>query len=160
VIADLRARTGAAIWLAGHSRGSISAANAASRLTGAAAPDGVVMLSAMMVGDASKRKPFVAQTVFDPPLEAFAVPVLVIGHEADNCLRSPARLMGTITARTRGVRQETVTVTGGPIAPGRTPNLGDCGIGEPHDFVAQEAELAAGIVRFIGGGRYAQAGAP
>jgi hypothetical protein len=92
--------------------------------------------------------------VFDPPLEAITAPVLVIGHEADNCLRSPARLMDGITTRTHAVRQQTVTVTGGPIAPGRTPNLGDCGIGEPHDFVAQEAELAAGMIRFIGGGRY------
>jgi hypothetical protein len=154
VIADLRSRTNAAIWLVGHSRGTISAANAASLLAGAAAPDGLVLLSAMMAGEISRRKPFVVQTVFDPKLEAIAVPVLVIGHEADNCLRSPARLMGGITARTHGPRQQTVIVTGGPIAPGRAPNAGDCGVGEPHDFVAQEAELAAGIVRFIGGGSY------
>jgi pimeloyl-ACP methyl ester carboxylesterase len=113
-----------------------------------------VLLSAMMSGDASRRKPFVAQTVFDPPLEAITVPVLVIGHEADNCLRSPARLMGAITARTRGVRQQAVAVTGGPIKPGRAPNIAHCGVGEPHDFVAQEAEVAAGILRFIGGVGY------
>jgi pimeloyl-ACP methyl ester carboxylesterase len=154
VIADLRARTGAAIWLVGHSRGTISAANAAARLAGAVAPDGVVLISAMMVGDASRRRPFVAQTVFDPPIEAIAVPLLVVGHDADSCLRSPARLMNGITARTHGARQQAVVVTGGPVAPGRTPSLGDCGVGEPHDFFAQEADLAAGILRFIGGGRY------
>jgi hypothetical protein len=47
-----------------------------------------------------------------------------------------------------------VVLTGGPIAPGRAPNIGDCGPGEPHDFVAQEAELAAGILRFVVGGVY------
>jgi hypothetical protein len=62
--------------------------------------------------------------------------------------------MGGITARTRGTRQQIVTVAGGPVAPGRAPNTADCGVGEPHDFVDQEAELAAGIARFIGGGRY------
>ncbi len=154
VIADVRARMSGPVWLVGHSRGTISAANAAARLTGPAAPDGLVLLSAMMVGEASKRKPFVVQTVFDPPLAAIAVPVLVIGHQADNCVRSPARLMGDITARTHGPRQQTVAVTGGPIAPGRAPNIGDCGVGEPHDYVDQEGELAAGIARFVGGGVY------
>jgi hypothetical protein len=154
VIADLRARTHGQVWLVGHSRGTISAANAAALLSGSSAPDGLVLLSAMMSGDASRRKPFVAQTVFDPPLEAIAVPVLVIGHEADNCVRSPARLMGTITARTRGARQQIVAVTGGPIKPGRVPSIADCGVGEPHDYVDQEAEIAAGMLRFIGGGRY------
>jgi hypothetical protein len=154
VIADLRARTGGAVWLVGHSRGTISAANAAARLAGAAAPDGLVLLSAMMVGEASKRRPFVAQTVFDPPLDAIAMPVLVVGHDADNCVRSPARQIGDVTARTHGTRQQTVIVTGGPIAPGRAPNTGDCGPGQPHDFVDQEATLAAGIMRFVAGGAY------
>lgn len=154
VIADLRARTGGAVWLLGHSRGTISAANAAARLTGPAAPDGLVLLSAMMVGEASRRKPYAAQTVFDPPLDAIAVPVLVIGHAADNCVRSPARQIGEVTARTRSPRRQSVVLTGGPIAPGRAPNIGDCGPGEPHDFVAQEDELAAGIMRFVGGGLY------
>jgi len=154
VVADLRARTGGAVWLVGHSRGTISAAAGAALLSGAAAPDGLVLLSAMMVGDASRRKPFVAQTVFDLPLEAIAVPVLVLGHEADNCVRSPARLMNAITARTRGARRQAAAVTGGKVNPGRPQNTGDCGVGEPHDFVDQEEGVAAGIVRFVAGGRY------
>jgi pimeloyl-ACP methyl ester carboxylesterase len=40
VIFDVRARTNGSVWLVGHSRGTISAANAAARLSGAAAPDG------------------------------------------------------------------------------------------------------------------------
>ena len=46
-----------------------------------------------------------AQTVFDLPLEAIRVPVLVVGHAADQCIRSPAGLMGDITARTNGARR-------------------------------------------------------
>lgn len=154
IIADVRARTRGQIWIVGHSRGTISAASAAARLTGVAAPDGMVLLSPMMVGDARARKSWVAQTVFSSDLDAIRVPVLVIGHAADNCVRSPADLMGGITAKTRGPRQQIVTVTGGPVAPGRTPGLAACEVREPHDFVDQEAEVAAGIARFVRGGNY------
>jgi len=154
VIGDLRRRTNGPVWLIGHSRGTISAANAAARLSGPVAPDGLILLSAMMSGDVFMKKPFVAQTVFDPPLEAIAVPVLIVGHEADNCVRSPARLMDSVAARTHGARQQVVAVTGGPIKPGRAPSTADCGPGEPHDYVGQEGEIAVGIARFIAGGRY------
>ena len=108
VIVDVRTRTNGSVWVVGHSRGTISAANAAARLSGPSAPDGVVLMSAMMSGDARARKAWVAQTVFDLRLEAIKMPVLVIGHAADNCVRSPAALMGNITAKTQGVRQQVV----------------------------------------------------
>jgi pimeloyl-ACP methyl ester carboxylesterase len=154
VIVDVRARTNGSVWLVGHSRGTISAANAAARLSGPAAPDGVVLMSAMMSGDARARKAFVAQTVFDLQLEAIKVPVLVVGHAADNCVRSPAGLMDNITARTQGVREQIATVAGGPINPGRAPSLSACEVRGPHDYVDQDAEAGVGIVRFIRGGSY------
>ena len=100
------------------------------------------------------RKPLATQTVFDLRLESITVPVLLVGHAADNCTRSPAGLMKDIAARTGGVREQVATVTGGPIPPGRPPNLTACEVREPHDYVDQEAEVAAGIVRFIRGGSY------
>jgi len=154
VIAEVRARTGGQVWLGGHSRGTISAANAAARLTGSAAPDGVVLLSPMLVGDPRARKPWVAQTVFSVDLEAIKAPLLAIGHVADNCVRSPADRMGGMAAKTRAARQQVVAVNGGPIAPGRPPGIPACEVGEPHDFVDQEAEVAAGILRFMRGGIY------
>jgi hypothetical protein len=42
----LRMRTQGAVWLVGTSRGSISALNAAARLSGPSAPDGIVLTSA------------------------------------------------------------------------------------------------------------------
>jgi hypothetical protein len=111
-------------------------------------------MSAMMSGDARAKKALAAQTVFDLRLEAIKVPVLVVGHASDNCVRSPAKLMSNITARTQGARQQVVTVAGGPIAPGRASSLAACEVREPHDFVDQEAEVAAGIARFILGGSY------
>ena len=154
VIADLRQRSRGPVWVAGHSRGSISAANAAARLKGIPSPDGLILLSAMMVGDAKARKPWVAQTVFSTDLESITSPTLILGHVADNCTRSPSQLMAGVAARVGSARRQVVVVSGGPIAPGRAPGLAACEVGEPHDFVGQDEELAAGILRFISGGNY------
>ena len=154
LIVDLRTRTNGSVWLVGHSRGTISAANAGVRLSGSAAPDGLVLMSAMMSGDPRARKPLAKQSVFDLPLEAIKTPILVVGHAADNCERSPAALMESIAARAQGVRKQVVTVTGGPINPGRPTSLSACEVREPHDYVDQEPEVAAGIARFIRGGSY------
>ena len=151
VINDVRTRTHKSVWLVGHSRGTISAANAAARLAAPFAPDGLVLMSAMMSGNANPRKTLAAQSVFDLPLQAIAVPVLVVGPGADNCMRSPAERMGDITARTKGVRQQLVTITGGPISPGRPASLAACEVQQPHDYVDQESEAAAAVMRFIRG---------
>lgn len=153
VIADVRARTNSSVWLAGTSRGTISAVNAAARLAGPAAPDGLVLTSALMAGRSGGQKQWVAQTVFDLPLEAIRQPVLVVGHVDDKCIRSPAHLMDRITARTEGAREQVVAVSGGPGHPG-APNVNACEGRAPHGYVEQEAEVAAGIARFIRGGHY------
>lgn len=153
VIADVRLRTQGPVWLVGNSRGSISAVNAAARLTGPSAPDGIVLTSALMSGTHGGLKSWVAHTVFDLPLEAIRVPVLVVGHAEDKCLRSPPNRMNDITARANGVRKQVATVVGGPGWPGVT-SLGACIGRSPHGFVDQEAEVIAGIARFVAGGRY------
>jgi hypothetical protein len=43
----------------------------------------------MMVGEARAQRPFVAQTIFDLPLEAIRTPVLVIGHAGKIAHRIP-----------------------------------------------------------------------
>lgn len=153
LIAALRTRTQGAVWVVGTSRGAISAANAASRLTGTAAPDGLVLTSALMAGQPGAKKAWVAQSVFDLPLEDIPVPVLVVGHAADTCVRSPASLMDRIVARTRGPRQQIATVSGGPARPAPS-GLDACEGRTPHGFVGQEAEVVTGIARFVHGGRY------
>ncbi len=152
VIAAVRARFDVPVWVVGTSRGSISAANAASRLSGPAAPDGVVLTSALMAG-AQARKSWVAHSVFDIPLERIRVPILVVGHASDTCIRSPANLMGQITARTNGAREQVVTVTGGPGAVGAS-STDACAGRTPHGFLQQEAEVVTGIARFIAGAAY------
>lgn len=141
------------ILLLGTSRGSISAVNAAASLSGPSAPDGILLTSALMSGYVGGRKPWVANTVFDLSLEDIRVPVLVVGHAEDKCIRSPPELMGNITARTSGVREQIVTVTGGPGWSG-PPGIDACVGRAPHGFVGQEVEVAAGIARFIDGRTY------
>jgi hypothetical protein len=61
--------------------------------------------------------------------------------------------MGRITARTNGAREQVVTVVGGPGWRG-APGTEACVGRAPHGFHEQEAEVAAGIARFIGGIEY------
>ena len=155
VIADVRTRANGLVWVIGTSRGTISAANAASRLSGASAPDGVVLTSAVTSSARSTAKPWVSQTVFDLPLDRIRMPVLVVGHAADTCPRTPPSSMESITAATKGAREQVVTVTGGPGGGGRIQAGIDACVGRsPHGFIEQEAEVAAGIARFIRGGKY------
>lgn len=150
IIADVRERTKASVWLAGTSRGSISAANAAARLSGPAAPDGLVLTSVLMSGG---KKGWVTQTVFNLPLESIRMPVLIVGHADDKCIRSPAKQMESVATRTHSVRQQVVTVTGGPGYAG-LPSVEACAGRAPHGYVDQETEVAAGMAHFIRGGRY------
>jgi hypothetical protein len=158
VVADLRRRTGLPVYLVGTSRGSISAVNAASRLSGDAAPDaapdGIVLTSPVTSGQQGARKAWVAQSVFDLDLAAIRVPVLVVAHAADTCVRTPPRLAPDILERTEGAREQFVAVEGGPAADTVYPGLEACEGRAPHGFVGQEADVAAGMARFLGGGAY------
>ena len=152
VIVNVRQRTGLPVWLVGSSRGAISAASAASRLNGPSAPDGLVLSSPVTAGRVGGRKAWTAQTVLSVRLEAIRTPVLVVVHAADACIRSPPGLASRIAARTKADREQTVTVTGG-IGKGGA-SLAACSGRSHHGFLDQEAEVVAGIAKFIRGGRY------
>ena len=153
VIADVRRRTRLPVWLAGTSRGAISAANAAFRLKGEQAPDGLVLTSPVTSGFEGGRKAWVAQTVFTTDLDDIEMPVLVVVHGADQCVRTPARLGPKIIEKTNGSREQAVTVTGGPGCDGGT-GVEACKGRSPHGFIGQEEDVAAGIARFVRGGKY------
>lgn len=136
----------------GQLAGAVGAANAAARLTGPEAADGVVLTSALMLGQSGARKAYVAQSVFDVPLEQLGIPLLIVGHADDSCTRSPARLMPGVAERAGSVRKQVVAITGGPG--NAAGGLAACEGKSPHGFLGQEAEVAAGIARFVRGGRY------
>jgi len=149
VIADLRARTQLPVWVVGTSRGSISAANAAARLTGPSAPDGVVLTSALMAGSPGK-KPWATQSVFDLPLSSIKLPTLIMGHAQDRCLRSPPGEMNRLAQALGSTRKQVVTLSGGTV-PAGPASLADCEGRSPHGFEGVEAEMVEAISRFIGG---------
>jgi pimeloyl-ACP methyl ester carboxylesterase len=155
VVADLRRRSGArAVWLIGHSRGSLSAANAAGRLTGAQAPEGVVLASPMLYGEPSKRRPWVAQTLRDTDVLAYGGALLLVGHAADNCPRSLSEGLEALAQGAGAARVQVARVTGGPQPEGRSPSLAACEVGQAHDFVDQDRIFVEGVLRFIQGGRF------
>lgn len=80
VISELRVRTDKPIWLVGTSRGSISAVNAASRLSGNSAPNGLVLTSSVVT---TTHKGF--PNVFDVDLSGISVPLLITHHVDDAC---------------------------------------------------------------------------
>jgi len=146
VIAHVRARVKAPVWLVGTSRGAISASNAAWRL---ADIDGVVLTSPVTVGTARGRKAWTAQTVHDARLEDIRLPVLLLAHAADGCFRSPPAGLKGIAERLKGARVQAAVVSGG------TSGTGDsCAGRSPHGFIGMEAEIAAGIARFVRGEKY------
>jgi hypothetical protein len=151
LVRELRRRVNAPVWIVGTSRGAISAANAASRLTGEAAADGVVLTSPVTVGSKSTAG-WTAQSVFDLPLERIRLPLLVVGHDADRCVRSPASNLARIAAASASPRKQVAVMTSGPGSRFAAADLGACEGREPHGFAEQEAELVAGIVRFVRGG--------
>lgn len=153
VITAVRERTGGSVWVVGTSRGAISAANVAARLQDTAAPDGIVLTSSVVAGDPRARKPWVAQSVFDVPLQAIGQPLLVIAHAQDRCLRSPPTEMDRIVSATRSARSQVVTVRGGPVDESAA-RVDACEGRSAHGFIGQESEVADGIVRFVRGQRY------
>jgi len=153
VIADVRRRTGLQVWLAGTSRGTISATNAAARLSGPAAPDGVALTSPLTSGRDRAFKLWVADTVFSNDLHEIKIPVLVVVHADDKCVRTPPNLGARIIRKTNAAREQAVTVTGGPGWSGGV-SVKACKGRSPHGFIDQEEDVAAGMVRFIRGGRY------
>lgn len=137
------------VWVVGTSRGAISAANAASRLTGDTAPDGVVLTSPVSAGGRGNL-PFVSQDVFQLPLARIAIPLFVLGHAGDTCVRSPPGNVPRIAEAATGAPRKRATImAGGPGAPANDPQA--CEGRSPHGFADQEAEMAAHILRFARG---------
>jgi hypothetical protein len=153
-IAEMRKRFGVPVWLLGTSRGAISAANAASRLAGDARPDGVVITSPVSAG-ARANQPWVLHDVFMFPLDRIAMPLLVLGHARDLCLRSPPANVPRIADKaTASPRRQAAIMEGGPGSNAKLGDLAACEGRQPHGFLDQESDMAAGILRFVAGGRF------
>lgn len=110
VIAHLRTEA-APVWLIGTSRGAMSVANAAVRLTGPHRPDGIVITSGMLMTRRG-HVPSAQSTVRG--LNRIAVPTLLVAHEQDECQFTPAADVASFRRLLTGApRVDVKTLTGG-----------------------------------------------
>jgi len=150
VIADVRGRASAPVYIVGSSRGTISAVNAAAFLTGLFAPDGVILFSPITSGLIGGRKAWVAQTVFDVRLEDIHKPILVVAHESDACIRTPSERARDILPRADGDLEKIVMVTGGPATDTGVTGVKACQGKYPHGFGGQDELVVRLISEFVG----------
>lgn len=136
VVAWLRAETKLPVWLVGTSRGTQSAAYLALASIGA---DGLVLTSTILVDP--RGRPVTAM-----PVEAIAVPTLVVHHRDDGCRATPYSLVPALAARlTSAPRKAFLTFEGGA-------DRGDpCEADGHHGYAGIEARVVDAIAAFVAG---------
>jgi pimeloyl-ACP methyl ester carboxylesterase len=147
VIADVRRRSGnVPVWLVGTSRGTISAANGASRLTPPRGADGLVLTSTATVhGGGLRPAPGQFESVYEVDLAAIRLPTLIVSHRNDSCVGSPPgdgiALQRKLTA---APRTEIVFIDGGD-----PPRSEPCEALAAHGYLGVEAKAVDAIVNWI-----------
>lgn len=91
------------VWLIGTSRGVLSVAGAASRLTGKQGPDGIV-LSASVTRPSNSG----AESLEDVALEKITVPTLLVHHEQDECYVTPFADIPELSEQLKQVRNKQI----------------------------------------------------
>lgn len=139
VMAFLRKRANAPLWLLGHSAGSTSVASAAITLRNAP-PAGIVLVSSEN-GKADSRSGYLDIL----KMEEIALPTLVVHHEQDECPYTQFRNIPPLMARLqRSTRSELLSFKGGG------PVSGDsCGSLHFHGFPGLESQVATRIGEWI-----------
>jgi dienelactone hydrolase len=138
VIAYLRQRLQVPVWLVGTSRGTVSAAYAASRLAPPAGPDGVVLAS-------SVTEAYGGATADSAELEAIRVPVLLVHNRQDGCPASPLTGAEAMLRRLVHARARELIV----IAGGGPPRGAPCTAFNYHGFVGREGETVRAMADWI-----------
>lgn len=145
VIAVLRERIGAPVWLVGTSSGTISAAGVAARLAQSEPrPDGVVLTSTQT----TLVEGLCGRTVYFAKLAAIRAPVLAVSHGDDACPCSPgsakagAKLMAALGAAE--VKEHKVFTGGSPPL-----SKGPCLALAPHGFFGIEGKVVKAMAEWI-----------
>jgi pimeloyl-ACP methyl ester carboxylesterase len=139
LIATLRAKAPAPVWLIGTSMGTVSAANGAARLR-ESGPDGLVLTSTITRWN--KRE---GESVSDVKLRDIAIPTLVVHHREDACPFTPfADIPGLVRDLSKAPRRELIAFEGG--AP---PQSGPCEARAAHGYLGLDAEVVKAIADWI-----------
>jgi hypothetical protein len=132
------------VVLVGTSRGSLPAAAAAAGLSGAAAPDAVVLTAGMLMDEGVRDQPSVQRDV--PGLLAWRGRLLLLHHARDACRitppSGPARLRALMPPR---AAVEVLVLDGG-IAEGPP-----CEARHFHGFNGMDEVVVAAVLRFAAG---------
>jgi pimeloyl-ACP methyl ester carboxylesterase len=143
VLQALEARTPAPIYLAGTSRGTLSAAFLAASLKDPHVK-GLVLTTSL--GDAGRGRNR-AVTVYDAPLKRITVPVLVVHHQQDACWASPfGAATGLPAALSGSAKVDFVAVSGGD-----PPRSEPCEALAAHGYLGREREVVGVIADWIAG---------
>ena len=132
VVAMLKSRSPAPVWLIGTSRGSLSAATAAAKI-GPPRIAGVVLSSSVWAGGMTSV-----------PLDQIRVPVLVVHNRDDGCRESPFSETEMMMGRMRQATvKELLPVSGGAL------RSGPCDALSPHGYYTIEDQVVPAITNWI-----------
>lgn len=136
IVADIRTRSTAPIWLVGTSQGTISAA--ANGLAMGKEVAGVVLTSTL-----TGQQP--GGSVMSLPVENLAVPVLVYQHKQDGCrITTPAMAQVLVSRLTQAPIKKYVEVEGGSGATGNP-----CEAFHYHGFMGMEEQAVRQITDWV-----------
>jgi alpha/beta superfamily hydrolase len=142
VIAWLRQRSPAPVWLVGTSRGTQSAAYIATEASPAqGGPDGLVLTSTILTDDRTRAVPKM-------PVDQLTIPVLVVHHEQDGCrLCAPNDLPLLMDKLGKNPKAALIMIKGGQ-------STGDpCEARAYHGFNGIEAEVVGKIGAWVVGAK-------
>ena len=134
IVAMLKARSPAPVWLIGTSRGSMSAANGAASV-GPPAVAGIVLTSSVW----RRGMPLI-------PAERIKVRVLIVHNRDDGCVEAPFDEVGSFRARLTAAPEVTfIPVSGG------SSRSASCEALSPHGYLGIENQVVGPIVAWMRG---------
>jgi hypothetical protein len=140
VVAYLRTRTDAPIWLVGQSNGTVSAVNGAAHMTHGEIA-GIVLLSSV-----TRENGHVFETVFRAGLDRVNVPTLIVAHVHDRCIVTPPTGVPAIRAAlTKAPKTEILMLDGG-ASPG---NIDECMGDGAHSYYGMHPEVIERVAAWI-----------
>ncbi|WP_341895127.1 hypothetical protein [Ferrovibrio terrae] len=130
------------VYLVGTSRGALSVANAAARLSGAQKPDAIVITSGMLM-QTDARQPSVQRMVKS---DSITMPVLLMAHENDACIYTPASATAQFKALlTAAPRVDIMMLKGG-----QADKKGEeCEAAGHHGFAGLDQDVVAAITGWL-----------
>ena len=143
VLQALEARAPTPIYLAGTSRGTLSAAAVAASIKDPRVK-GLILTSSLSDGGRGRNR---SATVFDTDLKRIQIPVLVVHHGQDGCTTTPFGAATALPAALSGsAKVDFVEVTGGD-----PPRSEPCEALAAHGYLGREREVVAVIADWIAG---------